>query len=380
MSHDFVRRLTNSGYVYRPVGGLGSHLHIDFVLLGLLFAISAYGLLILYSAVGGETAPVVSQLGKLGVATAVMLVMAQISPVFYMRIAPWLYATGVGLLILVPFFGTEVNNARRWLVIPGVFGFQPSELMKLVVPLVLAGYFQHRHLPPKPQHVFWVMVIILMPVILVERQPDLGTAVLIGASGILVLILAGLPRRMIFGAAALGVMLAPLLWFFVMKPYQQGRILTFLDPERDPLGAGWNTIQAKTAIGSGGLTGKGIFNGTQSNLDFLPESQTDFIIAVLAEEQGLLGVVVLMILYLLLIGRGVIMSIEAQDTFGRLLAGSLTFTFFVYVFVNVGMVSGLLPVVGVPLPLVSFGGTSIVTLFAGFGLLMSVHTHRRIMM
>ncbi len=380
MSHDFVRRLTNSGYVYRPVGGLGSHLHIDFVLLGLLFAISAYGLLILYSAVGGETAPVVSQLGKLGVATAVMLVMAQISPVFYMRIAPWLYATGVGLLILVPFFGTEVNNARRWLVIPGVFGFQPSELMKLVVPLVLAGYFQHRHLPPKPRHVFWVMVIILMPVILVERQPDLGTAVLIGASGILVLILAGLPRRMIFGAAALGVMLAPLLWFFVMKPYQQGRILTFLDPERDPLGAGWNTIQAKTAIGSGGLTGKGIFNGTQSNLDFLPESQTDFIIAVLAEEQGLLGVVVMMILYLLLIGRGVIMSIEAQDTFGRLLAGSLTFTFFVYVFVNVGMVSGLLPVVGVPLPLVSFGGTSIVTLFAGFGLLMSVHTHRRIMM
>mgnify|MGYP002858795602 CR=1 FL=1 len=379
MSHDFVRRLANSGYVYRPAGSVGDRLHIDFTMLGLLMAISAYGLIILYSAVGQETGPIVSQLGKLGVATVAMLVLAQISPVFYMRIAPWLYALGVGLLILVPFFGTEVNNARRWLVIPGVFGFQPSELMKLVVPLVLAGYFQHRHLPPKPRHVFWTLVIILVPVVLIERQPDLGTAVLIGASGILVLILAGVRRRMIFGAVALGVMLAPLLWF-VMKPYQRGRILTLLDPERDPLGAGWNTIQAKTAIGSGGLTGKGLFNGTQSNLDFLPESQTDFILAVLAEEQGLLGVVVLMILYLLLTGRGVIMSIEAQDTFGRLLAGSLTFTFFVYVFVNVGMVSGLLPVVGVPLPLVSFGGTSIVTLFAGFGLLMSVHTHRRIMM
>ena len=379
MSRDFVRRLANSGYQYRSAGGLSGRLHIDFILLLLLFAISAYGLLILYSAVGQQIGPVVSQLSKLGVATAVMLILAQISPVFYMRMAPWLYAVGIGLLILVPFFGTEVNNARRWLVIPGVFGFQPSELMKLIVPLVLAGYFQHRHLPPRPRHVFWTLVIILVPVALIEQQPELGTALLIGASGLLVLILAGVQRRMIAGALALGVLLAPVLWF-VMKPYQRGRILTYFNPEGDPLGAGWNTIQAKTAIGSGGLTGKGLFNGTQSNLDFLPESQTDFIIAVLAEEHGLLGVVVLIIFYLLLTGRGVVMSIEAQDTFGRLLAGALTFTFFVYVFVNVGMVSGLLPVVGVPLPLVSFGGTSIVTLFAGFGLLMSVHTHRRIMM
>lgn len=380
MSRDFVRRLTDTSYVYRPVAGIGERLHVDFPLLLLIWSIAGYGLLILYSAVGQEQTPVVAQLGKIAVATVVMLILAQISPVFYLRVAPWLYGVGLILLVLVFFFGTEVNGSRRWLIIPGVVGFQPSELMKLVVPLVLAAYFQHRHLPPRRHHVFWSIVIILIPVVLIERQPDLGTALLIAASGLLVLILAGIRWRLIFAAGGAVLVLAPVMWFFVLKEYQRGRILTLFDPERDPLGSGWNIIQSTTAIGSGGLFGKGLFEGTQSHLDFLPESQTDFIIAVLAEELGLVGIVLLLILYLLLTGRGVILSLAAQDTFGRLLAGSLTFTFFVYVFVNVGMVSGILPVVGVPLPLVSYGGTSIVTLFAGFGLLMSVHTHRRIML
>jgi rod shape determining protein RodA len=212
---------------------------------------------------------------------------------------------------------------------------------------------------------------------LIAFQPDLGTSLIIAASGLFVLLLAGVSWRLVFSAIGLGVVAMPALWF-VLRDYQRDRILTLLDPERDPLGAGWNIIQSKTAIGSGGLFGKGLFEGTQSNLHFLPESQTDFIIAVLGEELGLVGVVVLLILYLLLIGRGVILSVQAQDTFGRLLSGSITFTFFVYVFVNIGMVSGILPVVGVPLPFVSYGGTSILTLFAGFGILMSVHTHRRI--
>jgi rod shape determining protein RodA len=232
-------------------------------------------------------------------------------------------------------------------------------------------------LPPRPKHLFWACVMIAIPVVLIGVQPDLGTALLIGAAGLLVILLAGISWRYVFAALGLGLMSLPALWF-VMRDYQRQRVLTLLNPESDPLGSGWNIIQSKTAIGSGGLFGKGIFQGTQSHLDFLPESQTDFIIAVLAEEWGLIGVVVLLTLYTLLTARGVVMAAQAQDTFGRLLTGSITFTFFVYVFVNIGMVSGILPVVGVPLPLVSYGGTSILTLFAGFGIMMSIHTHRRI--
>jgi len=247
----------------------------------------------------------------------------------------------------------------------------------LVIPMMLASYFHDRHLPPLRRHVFWACVMIFIPVLLIARQPDLGTSLLIGASGLLVLLLAGISWRYVFSAVLAGLMAAPALWY-VMLDYQRTRVMILLDPERDPLGAGWNIIQSKTAIGSGGLFGKGLFQGTQSHLDFLPESQTDFIVAVLAEELGLVGVTLLLILYILLVGRGVVIAIQAQDTFGRLLVGTITFTFFVYVFVNIGMVSGILPVVGVPLPLVSHGGTAILTLFAGFGIIMSVHTHRRI--
>ncbi len=377
MSQDFVRRLPDSNFVFERSTGIGETLHLDFAMILLLMGICLYGLIILYSAVDQQTGPVLSQLAKITIASAAMIVMAQFSPVFYMRIAPWLYSLGVLLLALVLVFGYEVNGSKRWLRIPGVFSFQPSEIMKLVLPLLLAWYFHDRHLPPGHKHVFWALLMIAVPVVLIAREPDLGTALLVGASGLLVLLLAGIPWRYVFSAIGLGMASAPALWF-VLRDYQRQRILTLFDPERDPLGAGWNIIQSKTAIGSGGLFGKGLFNGTQSHLDFLPESQTDFIIAVLAEELGLIGVVVLLLMYLMLTGRGIIMAVQAQDTFGRLLAGSIAFTFFVYVFVNIGMVTGVLPVVGVPLPLVSYGGTSILTLFAGFGILMSIQTHRRI--
>ena len=377
MSQDFVRRMPSAGFGQTRTVGIGEKFHLDIPIILLLVMICAYGLLILYSAVGQQTAPIVNQLIKIGVAFGLMIVMAQISPIFYLRIAPWLFVMGIVLLIAVLFVGTTVNGSQRWLRIPGVLNFQPSELMKLVIPMMLASYFHDRHLPPLRRHVFWACVMVFIPVLLIARQPDLGTSLLIGASGLLVLLLAGISWRYVFSAVLAGLMAAPALWY-VMLDYQRTRVMILLDPERDPLGAGWNIIQSKTAIGSGGLFGKGLFQGTQSHLDFLPESQTDFIVAVLAEELGLVGVTLLLILYILLVGRGVVIAIQAQDTFGRLLVGTITFTFFVYVFVNIGMVSGILPVVGVPLPLVSHGGTAILTLFAGFGIIMSVHTHRRI--
>jgi rod shape determining protein RodA len=377
VSQDFLRQLPGSGLLTQRKAGIGDVIHVDVPMLLLLLIISAYGLLILYSAVGQQIEPVISQGTKILVGLSAMLVIAQISPIVYMRLAPWAFLIGLIALALIYFFGVEVKGARRWLRIPGIVTFQPSEIMKLMLPLILAWYFQERHLPPKARHVFWSLMIIVIPVMLIAFQPDLGTSLIIASSGLFVLLLAGVSWRLVFSTIGIGVLTAPALWF-VLRDYQQQRILTLLDPERDPLGAGWNIIQSKTAIGSGGLFGKGLFEGTQSNLDFIPESQTDFIVAVLGEELGLAGVVGLLILYLLLIGRGVILSVQAQDTFGRLLSGSITFTFFVYVFVNMGMVSGILPVVGVPLPFVSYGGTSVLTLFIGFGFLMSVRTHRRI--
>jgi rod shape determining protein RodA len=376
VSQDFVRQLPRSGLMKQRKVGVGDALHLDVPMLLLLLIISAYGLLILYSAVGQQVEPVISQLIKILVGFVAMLVIAQISPIVYMRLAPWIFLIGLVALVSVYFFGVEVKGSRRWLRIPGIVTFQPSEMMKLMLPLILAWYFQDRHLPPKTRHVFWSLMIIVIPVMLIAFQPDLGTSLIIATSGLFVLLLAGVSWRLVFSAIGLGILTAPALWL-VLRDYQQQRILTLFDPERDPLGSGWNIIQSKTAIGSGGLFGKGLFEGTQSNLDFLPESQTDFIVAVLGEELGLAGIVALLILYLLLISRGVMLSVHAQDTFGRLLSGSITFTFFVYVFVNMGMVSGILPVVGVPLPFVSYGGTSILTLFLGFGILMSVHTHRR---
>jgi len=372
---DFVRQLPGGSFTKRT--SIADYVHLDWYLLLLIYVTSAYGLVILFSAVDQKVPAVTSQAVKIAIASVGMVIMAQFSPIVFRRLAPWLYGLGLVLLIAVLVVGTEVNGSQRWLRVPGVASFQPSEFMKLILPMMLATYFHERHLPPKGKHIFWALVMIAIPVLLVARQPDLGTSLLIGAAGLLVLLLAGIPWRFVFGAPGLGMVCAPGLWF-LLRDYQKNRILTLLDPERDPLGAGWNIIQSKTAIGSGGLFGKGLFEGTQSHLDFLPESQTDFIIAVLAEELGLIGVCLLLILYILLSGRSAMIAIQAQDTFSRLLAGSITFTFFVYVFVNIGMVSGILPVVGVPLPLVSFGGTSLLTLLASFGILMSIHTHRRI--
>jgi len=273
--------------------------------------------------------------------------------------------------------GVGAKGAQRWLELPG-FRFQPSEIMKLVLPMMVAAWLTRQQLPPTFRHLCVALLLLAVPTAMIMKQPDLGTSLLIAASGVFVILLSGVYWRWIF--AALGLMAAalPALWA-IMRDYQRQRVLTFLDPESDPLGSGWNIIQSKTAIGSGGLSGKGWLSGTQSQLDFLPESHTDFIIAVIGEELGMTGVLVLLAIYLLIIARGLIIAVQAQDSFSRLLAGSITLTFFVYVFVNIGMVSGLLPVVGVPLPMVSYGGTSIVTLMAGFGILMSIRTHRQML-
>lgn len=377
MSGDFVRRLPRGQSGFRNHRGEFTWFNLDPWLLLILLSIVSFGLVVLHSASDGNWVVVEAQLVRLGLGFGLMVLIAQIPPYFLLRTAPFLYGLGLILLLLIYPFGTEVNGSRRWLRVPGVLNFQPSELMKLFLPMVLAWYFHERHLPPGFRPVVVSCLLLLLPAGLIIVQPDLGTGLMIATSGFLVLILGGLPWRYMLRGGALLLILAPALWFLI-KDYQRGRILTMFDPERDPLGAGWNIIQSKIAIGSGGFSGKGLFNGTQSHLDFLPESSTDFIIAVLAEELGFLGVVSLLVLYGLFILRGLMMSLNAQDTFGRLLCGSITFTFSVYVFVNIGMVSGILPVVGVPLPLVSYGGTALLTLFAGFGLMMSIHSHRRI--
>jgi rod shape determining protein RodA len=311
------------------------------------------------------------------VGLAVMLAIAQFRPRFMERWVPVAFVGCVLLLVAVLVVGTEAKGAQRWLTIPGVMRFQPSEIMKLVMPMAVAWYLARRNLPPGFKYICGTVAIILLPMVLILKQPDLGTSLLVGLSGLFVLLLAGLRWRYIIGAAVLLVPVAMAMWFFVLHEYQKRRVLTFLNPESDPLGAGWNIIQSKAAIGSGGVFGKGWLQGTQSHLDFLPEGHTDFIIAVLAEEFGMVGVCLLLMVYLLIVARGLFITLQAQDTFSKLLAGSITLTFFIYVLVNIGMVSGLLPVVGVPLPLISYGGTSLVTLLSGFGILMSIHTHRK---
>ncbi|ARU58151.1 MAG: rod shape-determining protein RodA [Pseudomonadales bacterium] len=354
-------------------------LHIDPVLLIMLFVLSCAGLFILYSGSGESIEDVRRQAIRFVLAYGVMFAFAQLDPSVYRRWAPWLFLIGIVALIGVLVMGTGAKGAQRWLKLPGLPRFQPSEFMKLALPMMVAWYLSKRYLPPRLKHLFFALVIIIVPVVLIVKQPDLGTSLLILASGVFVLFFAGMSWAYIGGFIAMAGAAAPIMWFVVMRDYQKQRVLTFLNPESDPLGTGWNIIQSKTAIGSGGVYGKGWLQGTQSQLDFLPESHTDFIIAVLAEEFGFVGVLALLGMYLLIIARGLYIASQAQDSFSRLLVGSLTLTFFVYVFVNIGMVSGLLPVVGVPLPLVSYGGTSIVTLMAAFGVLMSVHTHKKML-
>lgn len=342
------------------------------LLLGLLL-LMAFGLVVLYSA-SGESMDVVYRQGtRLGVGLVAMLVLSQVPPHILRIWTPWLYAIGVSLLLATWFAGVG-RGADRWLDL-GLFRFQPSEIMKLAVPMMLARYLHPQRLPPAPTAVIVSCAILAVPALLIARQPDLGTALLVVVSGGFVLFLSGLHWRVIFAMAGLALAAAPSLWL-LMHEYQRNRVRTFLDPESDPLGSGWNIIQSKIAVGSGGLTGKGWLHGTQSRLEFIPERHTDFILAVISEEMGLLGVLFLFSVYLFIVGRGLYVASLARTTFARLLAGSLSLTFFIYVLVNAGMVSGLLPVVGVPLPLISYGGTSVVTLLTGFGILMSIYGHR----
>ncbi|TNC80065.1 MAG: rod shape-determining protein RodA [Oleiphilus sp.] len=376
---DFIRQMPGADQHLGRGGSWIYRLHIDWILLLLILLLCSVGLVILYSASGQSMAHVQAQLTRYGLAFVVMLVFAQIEPETYRRWSPWLFALGLLALLGVLLFGTGAKGAQRWLQIPGLPRFQPSELMKLVVPMMVAWYLSKRYLPPNLKNVLGALALIIVPVVMIVKQPDLGTSILIAASGLFVVMFAGISWRLVSGFGVLVAGFAPVMWMFFMRDYQKQRVLTFLDPESDPLGAGWNIIQSKTAIGSGGAWGKGWLEGTQSQLNFLPESHTDFIIAVCAEEFGFVGVMGLLGLYLMIVLRGLVISINAQDSYARLLGGSLVMTFFVYVFVNIGMVTGILPVVGVPLPLVSYGGTSAVTLMAAFGVLMSIQTHRRML-
>ena len=371
-----TQRMLSHKTPVRTFSGLVRRLNVDGPLFGGLLLICVFGLFVLYSAAGEDSHLLINQAVRLGVALIAMLIVAQLPPDFLRRWTPWAYVAGLLLLVLVLTKGDVGQGARRWLDV-GI-RFQPSEAMKLTVPMMTAWFLHDRQIPPKPGHLAIIAVLIAVPTFMIAKQPDLGTSLLIAASGIIVIILAGMSFKIIFGLGVMAVPGALVLWN-VMKDYQKQRVLTLLNPDSDPLGAGYNIIQSKIAIGSGGLFGKGWTNGSQAHLEFLPERHTDFIFAVLGEEFGLFGVLSLLSLYLFVIGRGLYIAVQAPDTYSRLLAGSISLTFLVYVFVNTAMVTGIVPVVGVPLPLVSFGGTSMVTLMAGFGILMSIHSHRKLL-
>ena len=360
--------LVESGLINPP--------HLDMPLLVGLCLLAGVGLVVLYSAGGQDPDVVTRQLLRLALGFATMGLFSQIPFQHIERAAPWLYAAGVLLLIVVMLKGDVGKGARRWLDL-GVLRFQPSELMKVAMPMAIAWLLANDVLPPRLWRLILAGGMTLLPVALIAKQPDLGTALLVGSAGAFTLFLGGVSWWLI-GILSGGLLgLAPLAWHF-LHDYQRARVKMFLNPESDPLGAGYHIIQSKIAIGSGGLYGKGWLNGTQAHLDFIPERSTDFIFAVFAEEFGLIGEILLLALYLFVISRGLYIATQAQGAFARLLSGSLTLVFFVYVFVNLGMVSGLLPVVGIPLPLISYGGTSLVTIMAAFGMIMSVSTHRQL--
>ena len=359
----------------KPSEGLQQRLHIDFPLLLAFLAIFMISLTAIYSASNSNIDAVVNQAIKILISISAMAVVAQFSPLSYGRVGPWLFFLCLVLLILVLVIGETRNGATRWLNI-GI-SFQPSELMKIAMPLMIARYIANGALPPTVFSVGVSITIVLVPSVLIMLEPDLGTSILIAFSGLVVIFLSGLKKRYL--AVAFGLFLAylPLMWAN-MHPFQKNRVLAFLNPGSDPTGSGYHLIQSKIAIGSGGLFGKGWLNSTQGQLDFLPERTTDFIFAILAEEFGFLGISLLIGIYLFIIGRGIMIAINAQDLFSRLLASSISLTFFVYVFVNIAMTTGLLPVVGIPLPLISSGGTSMLTIMVGLGMLMSVQTHKRL--
>jgi rod shape determining protein RodA len=351
------------------------HLHLDMLLVCSLLLLATVGLIIFHSASGASPASLHKQLIRLAIAFALMLGVAQLPPAAFQRSSPLLYIIGVILLALVLLVGDTGKGAQRWLVIAGV-RFQPSEIMKIAMPMMISWYLADHPLPPRLKQIAIATLLLAIPTVLIAKEPDLGTSILVAASGAIILFVAGMSWYLIFGVIAIGAGCAPILWHF-MREYQRDRVLTFLNPETDPLGTGYHIIQSKIAIGSGGINGKGWLQGTQTQLDFLPESSTDFIFSVFAEEFGLMGTLSLLVLYLGIVARGLVIASQAQDCYSRLLAAGISLTFFVYVFVNIGMVTGVLPVVGVPLPLISYGGTSMITLMLGFGILMSIQTHRK---
>ncbi|MGI9315477.1 MAG: rod shape-determining protein RodA [Luminiphilus sp.] len=375
---EYTRFLEGSGRDFSRAQTPAERLHLDVVLLIPVLAIAAMGLFVLFSASDGDWNTVNRQIRNFVVGFGVLLVVAQVRLDTLERWAPALYLAALLLLLLIPLFGVGAKGAQRWLSL-GVIRFQPSEIMKIAMPLVVAAWIVRHGLPPRLGVTVVALLIIALPAAAIAVQPDLGTAILVAASGVFVVFMAGVSWWQILSAALAALACIWPAWLYLLRDYQKQRILTLFDPEADRLGAGWNIIQSKTAIGSGGWSGKGWLQGTQSHLDFLPESQTDFIIAVLAEEWGLRGVLGLLVLYGLVVARGLWISFTAQTSYGRLLASAITLTFCVYVIVNMGMVAGVLPVVGVPLPFVSFGGTSIVTLLLGFGILTAISTEKRIL-
>ncbi len=351
-------------------------LSIDPVLLALLVILSAIGVVLLYSASGANNDLMIRQAIRLLVAFVLLVVVANIPIRLLKKISIVAYLFGIVLLLAVMFFGEMGKGAQRWLDL-GFIRFQPSEILKLAVPMMVAAFLSNRLLPVGWKDLLISVVLVMIPVLLIARQPDLGTAILVGSAGFFVLFLAGVRWRIMLILGVLLSLMAPLLWKIALHGYQRDRILTLLNPESDPLGSGYHIIQSKIAIGSGGVYGKGWLNGTQSQLDFIPERSTDFIFSVFGEEFGFFGSVLLICLYVVIIYRGLYIAAGSSDNFGRLLAGALSLTFFVYLFVNTGMVTGMLPVVGVPLPLISYGGTSMVTLMMGFGLIMAIRSSKR---
>jgi len=342
-----------------------------------LLMLACISLGVIFSASGENTSITMAQFVRLGIGFAVMFLVAQIRPDALVRWTPYIFLGGLALLIIVLITGVIGKGAQRWLNL-GLFSIQPSEIMKLAVPMMVAWFFSQQHLPATIKQVAIAAVIILVPVVLIAIQPDLGTALMIASSGAFVLFLAGMGWPLIVGILALITASAPLVWTYYMHDYQRNRVLTLFDPAADPLGTGYHTIQSMIAVGSGGMFGKGWLESSQARLDFLPESSTDFIFAVFAEEFGLFGILILFSIFVFAVGRGIVIAMYAQETYTRLLAGSLALTFFLYFFVNIGMVTGILPVVGVPLPIISYGGSSVVTLMAGFGMLMAIHANRKI--
>ena len=374
---EYSRSLADSHQGFTRPKTPAERLHLDLVLLLPVLMIMALGLFVLFSASDSDWGTVNRQLRNFIIGFGVLLAVAQVRVDTLQRWAPILYLGALLLLLLVPFFGVGAKGAQRWLSL-GFIRFQPSEIMKIAMPLAVAAWVVRGGLPPRPSVTLVAIMIIVAPAATIAFQPDLGTAILVAASGVFVVFMAGISGLQILSATLVALAGIWPAWLFLLRDYQKQRILTLFDPEADKLGAGWNIIQSKTAIGSGGWSGKGWLQGTQSHLDFLPESQTDFIIAVLAEEWGFRGVLCLLALYGAAVARGLWISFSAQTSYGRVLASAITLTFCVYIIVNMSMVAGILPVVGVPLPFVSFGGTSIVTLMFGFGILMAISTEKRI--